>query len=163
MLDCDWSSDVCSSDLDVVTQHIPYKGLGQQVTDTIGGQVEFGVMPLGVAAPLIKSGKLRALGVTGTARSPLLPQVPTLIEAGLRSCVYEPWLALIGPANLAPAQVQGLYAEIHKALEQKELHALMEAQDLSPISMSPAETAAYFQSESAKYAALARYAGARVE
>ena len=148
---------------EVVTQHIPYKGLGQQVTDTIGGQVEFGVMPLGVAAPLIRSGKLRALGVTGTARSPLLPQVPTLIEAGLRFCVYEPWLAIIGPANLPPALVQGLYAEIHKALEHKELHALMEAQDLSPIGMPPAETAAYFQSESVKYAALAKFAGARVE
>lgn len=148
---------------EVVTQHIPYKGLGQQVTDTVGGQVEFGVMPLGVAAPLVKSGKLRALGVTGSQRSPLLPQVPTLVEAGLRSYVYEPWLAIIGPANLAPAQAQSLYAEIHKALEQKDLRALMEAQDLSPITMPPAETAAYFQTESVKYAALAKYAGARVE
>lgn len=147
----------------VSTRHIPYKGLGQQITDMVGGQVEFGIVPVGVAAPLIKTGKLRALAVTGTVRSALLPQVPTLMEAGLRAYAYEPWLAVIGPAGMSLAQTRRLHSDITAALAQDDMRALMSAQDLTALSLSPEETAAYFQSELSKYGALVKYAGARAE
>ncbi len=147
----------------VRANHVPYKGLAPQVTDTIGGQVQFGFVPVGVAAPQVKAGKLRALAVTGTSRSPLLPQIPTLIETGLRSYIYDPWLAIIGPAGLSASQVKSLYGEIRTALDQPDVRRLMDAQDLTPITMSPAETAEFFQSELAKYGALVKYAGATAE
>ena len=147
----------------VSTRHIPYKGLGQQVTDTVGGQVHFSFVPVGVAAPLVKAGKLRAIAVTGSARSGSLPEVPTFIEAGLSRYVYEPWLAIIGPAGLAWAQVQGIHGAIRMALEQPDIRTLMAAQDLTAVAMSPQETAAYFESELPKYGAMVKYAGATAE
>ncbi len=147
----------------VSARHIPYKGLGPQVTDLIAGVVEFGFVPVGVAVPQIKAGKLRALAVTGAARSQKLPQVPTMKEAGLGNYLYEPWLAIIGPGGLPAVQAQALYGEIRNALEHKEMRALMEAQDMTPGSMTPDETAAYFRSELAAYGALAKVAGLRAE
>lgn len=147
----------------VTTHHIPYRGLAAQVTDTLGGTVEFGAMPVGVATPLLRSGRLRALAVTGAARSALLPQVPTLRESGLSGYLYEPWLAIIGPAGLSAAQVQSIYGSLQAALQQAEVRALIEAQDVAPVVMSPADTAAYFQSELVAYGALARHAGLRPE
>jgi tripartite-type tricarboxylate transporter receptor subunit TctC len=78
-------AEMLNKEAGVATRHIPYKGLGQQVTDMVGGQVEFGFVPVGVAAPLIRSGRLRAIAVTGAARSAQLPQVPTLKESGLQT------------------------------------------------------------------------------
>lgn len=147
----------------VSARHIPYKGLSAQVTDTIAGVVEFGFVPVGVAVPQLKAGKLRALAVTGALRSNLLPQVPTVKEGGLGAYVYEPWLAIIAPAGLAPTQTQALHADIRNALEHREMRALMEAQDMTPVNMAPEETAAYFRAEMAAYGALARYAGLRAE
>lgn len=147
----------------VSTHHIPYRGLAAQVTDTVGGTVEFGAMPVGVAAPHVRSGRLRALAVTGATRSALLPQVPTLRESGLGGYLYEPWLAIIGPAGLSAAQVQSIYSSVQSALQQADIRSLMEAQDVSPVVMSPADTAAYFQSELLAYGALAKHAGLRPE
>lgn len=147
----------------ISARHIPYKGLSAQITDIIAGVVEFGFVPTGVAAPHLKTGKLRALAVTGAARSPLLPQVPTLREGGLSTYLYEPWLAIIAPAGLPPTRTQALYGDIRNALDQREMHTLMDAQDMTPVTMSPEETAAYFRAELATYGALAKYAGLKAE
>lgn len=147
----------------ISARHIPYKGLSAQVTDIIAGVVEYGFVPVGVAVPQLKAGKLRALAVTGAVRSPALSQVPTIKESGLASYVYEPWLAIIGPAGLSAAQTQALYGDVRAALEQKEMRALMEAQDMTTVNMTPEETASYFRSEMVGYGTLAKYAGLRAE
>ena len=147
----------------VSARHIPCKGLSAQVTDIIAGVVEYGFVPVGVAVPQLKAGKLRALAVTGAVRSPMLSQVPTIKEGGLATFVYEPWLAIIGPAGLTAAQTQALYSDIRATLEQKEMRELMDAQDMTPVTMTPEETTSYFRSEMAVYGALAKYAGLRRE
>jgi tripartite-type tricarboxylate transporter receptor subunit TctC len=144
-------------------KHIPYKGLAAQVNDQIGGQVEFGFIPMGVAAPLIASGKLRALAVSSTVRTSRLPQVPTVAESGLPSYSFEPWLAIIGPAGLATAKVDDLYSHIRAALEQKDVMELLAGQDFRLISMTPEQTAAFMQDEMKRYAALVKYAGATAD
>ena len=147
----------------VSARHIPYKGLSAQVTDIIAGVVEYGFVPVGVAVPQLKAGKLRALAVTGAVRSPMLSQVPTIKEGGLASYVYEPWLAIIGPAGLTATQTQSLYGDVRTTLEQEEMRTMMDAQDMTPVTMTPKETATYFRSEMAEYGALANYAGLRAE
>ena len=84
-------------------------------------------------------------------------------EGGLATFVYEPWLAIIGPAGLTAAQTQALYSDIRATLEQKEMRELMDAQDMTPVTMTPEETTSYFRSEMAVYGALAKYAGLRRE
>ena len=93
----------------------------------------------------------------------MLSHVPTIKEGGLTSYVYEPWLAIIGPAGLTAAQTQALYSDIRATLEQKEMRELMDAQDMTPVTMTPEETTSYFRSEMAVYGALAKYAGLRRE
>lgn len=145
------------------SQHIPYKGLAPQVSDTIGGQVAYSFVPVGVAAGHVKAGKLRALAVTGSHRSPLLPQVPTVAEAGYSGAVYEPWLAIIAPAGLPAGQVRALQAELRTALQLPELQALMDTLDMSPVPLAPEAVPAFFQSELARYGALVKFAGAKIE
>ena len=134
----------------VSARHIPYKGLSAQVTDIIAGVVEYGFVPVGVAVPQLKAG-------------PMLSQVPTIKEGGLASYVYEPWLAIIGPAGLTATQTQSLYGDVRTTLEQEEMRTMMDAQDMTPVTMTPKETATYFRSEMAAYGALANYAGLRAE
>lgn len=143
--------------------HVPYKGLGPQVTDTIAGVVEFGFVPVGVATPQVEAGRLRALAVTGVARSALLPNVPTIRESGLREYVYEPWLAVVAPAGLSAARARAIHDDVREALDQPSMRAILQAQAMTPVTMTPQETAAYFQSELAVYGALARYAGLRAD
>jgi tripartite-type tricarboxylate transporter receptor subunit TctC len=156
-------AEMLNREAGVSARHIPYKGLSAQVTDIIAGVVDYGFVPVGVAVPHLKAGKLRALAVTGTVRSPLLSQVATIKESGLASYLYEPWLAIIGPAGLTAAQTQALYGDVRTALEQKEMRALMDAQDMTPVTMTPEETSTYFRSEMLTYGALAKYAGLRAE
>src|SRR5918999_6309465 len=79
--------------------HVPYRGGGPALLDTLSGQVDLSFPTLSAALPHVKAGTLRALAVTGSTRSPLLPEVPTLQEAGLKDFQFTQWLALLAPAN----------------------------------------------------------------
>ncbi len=143
--------------------HIPYKGLAAQVNDQLGGQVEFGFIPIGVAAPLLASGKLRAVALSSTVRAPQLPQIPTVAESGLPTYSFEPWLAVIGPAGLAPAKVDELYGHIRAALAQKDVLDLLASQDFKLANMTPDQTSIYMQQEMKRYEALVKYSGAKAD
>jgi Tripartite tricarboxylate transporter family receptor/Aconitase family (aconitate hydratase) len=86
-------------------KHVPYKGTGPLVNDLVGGHVEMGFLAVAAAAGHIKSGKLRAIGVSTAKRAATMPEVPTLAESGLPKYNLDGWLALIGPAGLPPAIV----------------------------------------------------------
>ena len=92
--------------------HVPYKGGGPVMTDLLGNQVDSSFMNINTAMPQIKSGKLRALVITGDKRSPLLPSVPTLQESGVKGADVYSWQAVAGPHGL-PADVK---AKLHKAI-----------------------------------------------
>ena len=90
--------------------HVPYKGAGPMYIDLIGGRIEMGAAVLGSALPLIRDGRIRALGVTGAQRSPQLPTVPTIAEAGFTGFEFEPFYALVVPAR-TPREIMGAIAE----------------------------------------------------
>ncbi|GKT24347.1 hypothetical protein AVHM3334_14490 [Acidovorax sp. SUPP3334] len=90
-------------------KHIPYRGMGPLMNDILGGQVQLSVVAVAPAAPHIKSGALRAIGVTTAARVASLPGVPTLAEQGLPAYELEGWIAAVGPAGLPKAEVDRLY------------------------------------------------------
>ena len=92
--------------------HVPYRGGGPALQDTLAGQVDMSFPTLAAALPHVKAGTLRALAVTDTKRSPLLPDVPTLQEAGVQDAQFTQWLALLAPAGTPPAVVTRLNAAL---------------------------------------------------
>lgn len=102
--------------------HVPYKSGPQVLTDVAGGQVDLAVLPLTLAQPFIRDGKVRAYGVTSKARWPGLPDVPALAEtAQLREVDVESWLGLLGPARLPPAVVGTVVAALEKTMKDPEV------------------------------------------
>src|SRR5213078_1715113 len=101
--------------------HVPYRGGGPALLDTLSGQVDMSFPTLSAALPLVKAGSLRALAVTSVARSPLLPGGPTLREAGPRDFQFQQWLALLAPAGTPPELVARLNGALRPALNSAEI------------------------------------------
>lgn len=91
--------------------HVPFKGNPEVITSLVGGEIQMALVPPGVAMPIVKGGKLRAIGVAG-GRSPLVPEVPPLADAGVRDFNLEVWTALVGPAKLTKAARDRLNAVV---------------------------------------------------
>ena len=104
----------------VQIDHVPYKGAGPMYLDLIGGRIEMGAAVLGSALPHIRSGRLRALGVSGAKRTPQLPEVPTIAEGGLAGYEFEPFYAIVVPVR-TPREIMGALSEaIAKAMSSPE-------------------------------------------
>jgi len=144
--------------------HIPYKGgSGQMVGDLMAGQVQLASMGFPPAIPQVKAGRLRAIAVTGAQRSPLLPEVPTVSEAGLPGFDVSSWYGLFGPAALPKniiAKVNGDTAALLALADVKERLAGLGAE---PAPMSPEEFGRYVRAEIAKWAKVVRESGAKVD
>lgn len=119
--------------------HVPYKGSAPLITDLIGGQVPIAFDNLPASLPHIQAGKLRALAVAGAQRSPALPDVPTLAEAGLPEAVVEPWFGVYGPAGLPAAVAQRLNKALADALADPPVKDKLLAAGFTPRSASVAE------------------------
>ena len=142
--------------------HVPYKGSGPAMQDLLGAQV--GVSFAGVPNVLshVKSGRLKALGVTTAQRWSELPDVPTLAEAGVPGYEATVWLSISGPAGMPADIVQRLNAEVAKALRDPELQSNFRAAGVEPISMSPQELLTYTRAEYKKWGRVVRETGATV-
>jgi len=136
--------------------HIAYRGIGPAFTDILGGRTQAMLPGLAAALPHIKAGKVKALAVTGVRRHALLPDVPTLEEAGFSGFDGVQWYGIVGPANLPAPVVERLNVEINKALATPELRARLAGEALDPMPMSPAEFGRYMQDDIAKWAKLAK-------
>ena len=136
--------------------HVPYKGSGPAVTDLIAGQVQLLIDAGTVLLPHIKSGKLKALAVTGSRRDAALPDVPTAIEQGLKGLESSGFQGLVGPAGLPREVVDRLAAELRKLQAQPELKARFAAAGSELHPRNPAEFAAHVKAESEKWSALIR-------
>jgi len=123
-------------------RHIPYRGATQATTDVVAGQVPMMFSGLSVAAPFIKDGKLRAPAVLGTARAGLLPDVPTMAEAGLPGFTFDTWVGMYAPKGVPPAIIAQLNAEVGKALANPALRQRLVALGFEPRHTTPAELAA---------------------
>lgn len=134
--------------------HVPYRGGGPAVQDTLAGQVDMSFPTLASALPHIKAGTLRALAVTGTARSPLLPEAPTLREAGLKDFQFTQWQALLAPAGTPPAIIARLNAALRNALNTKELREKFEAGAFEVFATTPEEAGRFVAGEVARFSRL---------
>jgi tripartite-type tricarboxylate transporter receptor subunit TctC len=143
--------------------HVPYKGDAPALADLVGGQVslEFGTAV--AFLPYIQSGKLRALAVTATTRSALVPDLPTLDEAGVKGYDLVGWNGLFVPAGTAGAIVTKLHQETVKALAQPELKARLATLGAEGVGSSPQEFGAFVKAEVQKWSRVAKEAGLKAE
>lgn len=151
------------SEAGVKARHIPYKGTGPMVTDLLGGQVEMGVVALNAALPHLKSGALRAIGLCGSERSPIAPEVPTIAEQGLPNYHAEGWFAVIGPANMKAAEVKRVHDAFATAFSSPEVVEALRKQATEIKPTTPEAAAQFFRSEAARYAGLVKKANVKVE
>ena len=148
-------------DADVV--HVPYKGMGNMVTDLIGGQVELGVIAVSVAQQHIKAGTLRAIGITSKSRVPSLPDVPTMAEQGFPKVDIAGWFAFIGPAKMSPEVTAKLHEGLLKAFALPEAKEAMAKQDNLLYPMSSAETGQFMRAEVERFGQLVKKANVKLE
>jgi tripartite-type tricarboxylate transporter receptor subunit TctC len=139
---------------------VGYKGYPPAVPDIIAGRIEFAMMPFGVALPQVKAGRMRALAVVAPVRSPLLPDVPTMAEAGFPESTVVSWYALLAPAGTPRAALARLSVELGKALADPEVVARIEALGGSPLPAgTPAEVDAMLARETERWARFVRETG----
>ena len=142
--------------------HVPYKGSGPAMQDLLGGQVKVSFAGIPNVLPHVKVGRLRALAVSTPRRSPDLPEVPTVAEAGVPGYQATLWLNLAAPAGTPADIVQRLYAETAKALQDAELQQSFRAAGVEASPMSPQELAVFMQAEYEKWGRVVRDTGATV-
>ena len=131
--------------------HVPYKGGGPAMQDVISGHVKIMFSSLIQTTPFIKSGQLKPLGTGGKKRSAVLPDVPTIAEAGVPGYVADNWWGLAAPAGLPKPVVEKLYAATQAALKAPELQAQFAREGASIVEMSTAEFGEYIKTEIAKW------------
>jgi tripartite-type tricarboxylate transporter receptor subunit TctC len=139
--------------------HVPYRGGGPALLDTLAGQVDMSFPTLSAALPHVKAGNLRALAVTDTRRSALLPDVPTMQEAGVKDFQFTQWLALLAPARTPPAVVNRLNAALKNALQTPEVKDKFQAQAFEAFLTTPEEAGKYLAAEVQRFSRLIKAKG----
>jgi tripartite-type tricarboxylate transporter receptor subunit TctC len=143
----------------VKLNHVPYKGAAQFTVDLLAGNIELAQIQLAGSAPLVKQGKLRCLGVTAVERTPLLPDVPTIAEQGLKGFQSYNWNGLLAPAATAKAVIVRVHEVIAKGLKTPEAKELYSSQGHEVSGLGPEEYAAFIKAETEKWAVVAQRAG----
>ena len=143
--------------------HVPYKGAVPALTDLIGGQVSMIFSSMPPALPLVKTGKIRALGVTSATRSPAAPAIPTITESGLPGYEVNNWYGILAPRGTPKEIVSKLNAEIVKILNMPDVKESLAVQGAEPVSGTPEQFAAYIKEETEKWAKIVKYSGARLD
>jgi tripartite-type tricarboxylate transporter receptor subunit TctC len=138
---------------------VPYKGAALYVVDMMAGNIDFAYVQIAQSAPLVSAGKLRALGVTATARSPLLPDVPTAEEQGLKGFSSYNWNGILAPTGTPRAIIDRIHVVLSKPLNDPETRKQLEKQGFEVAGEGPAEFAAFIKSETERWAKVAKAAG----
>lgn len=145
-------------------QHVPYKGTGPALNDLLGGQVTMSFTDVLTALPHIKAGKLRVLGVTSASRSRALPEVPTLMEQGVKDFDVSVFFGIVAPSGTPQEVVTQLNAAFIRVLQQPDVKTMLAAQGLEPPPQStPAQLAVYMRSELAKWREVIQVSGAKAD
>lgn len=143
--------------------HVPYKGSGPAMADLLGNQIQLMFDNLPGSLPQVKAGGLRALAVTGATRSPTLPNVPTMAEAGVPGYVAEVWFGVVAPKNLPKDILAKLSQEITQISQEKATVEKLAGQGATPLSSTPTEFSQRIQSDTEKWSKIVRASGATVE
>jgi len=133
-------------------KHVPYKGSAQALTDLMGGHIQLVIDGFNVVQPSVASGKARAIAITSDTRSPAMPQVPTMKEAGLGDLVIYGWQGVLAPASTPSAIIEKLTQEVAKALANPALKARLSGQGTEPSYLNPAQFRSYITGEQARWA-----------
>jgi len=139
--------------------HVPYKGTGPALNDVLGGTVPVMFSNLPATLPHIRSGKLIALGLTDTSRTPVASEIPTLAEQGIAGVVVTSWYGLLAPAGTPPALVEQLARDAAEILAQSAVREQLRGQGLSEATQRPAQFAAHIQQETQTWARIIRARG----
>ena len=135
---------------------IPYKGNGPALTDLLGGQLDTAFNTVAITLPLVQSGKLRALAVAGERRSRLAPDVPTMIEAGLRGFAFSGWYGMVAPARTPDAIVKRLSQALVQIMKTPDIVERMAAMGNEPVGNTPAEFDKFIRDEIPKWGKVIR-------
>jgi len=143
--------------------HIPHKGSGEARTSTMSGQTEMMLDAITTMAPIAKAGKVRALGTTGLQRSTVMPEVPTISEAGVKGYETTIWLGIMAPAGTPRAVTDRLNAEITKVVNRPDVKKTWSEQGAQPMTMTVVEFEKYLNGDIAKWAKVVKISGARAD
>jgi len=157
------SGELFKSLTGVQITHVPYKGSAQALTDLLGGQVQLMFDNLPSSLAFIKAGKLRALAVTSTTRAAALPDVPTMVEAGVPGFEATAWFGILAPAGTPREAITRINTEIAKWLASPDAREKLSAQGAIAAGGSPEDFAKHIASETAKWARVVKESGAKVE
>jgi tripartite-type tricarboxylate transporter receptor subunit TctC len=144
-------------------KHIPYKGTGPMVTDLLGGQVDLGVVALPSVQGHLRTGGLRAIGITGAKRTPAAPEIPTVAEQGLPQYDVAGWFAVVGPRGLPQGEVKRIRDAFVAALSDPEVRDSMAKQGNDISVGTPEDAARFFRTETDKYARLVKKIGLKID
>jgi len=143
--------------------HVPYKGAGPLMQDLLAGQVDMAFDGMGTSANQIKAGKLRPLAVTSATRNPVIPDVPTMKEAGVDFAISLTWYALFAVKGTPQPIIDRMYADTVKVLQMPDIKTIWASQGADAGAQPPAEFAAFVRSEIEKWAKVTKTAGIKVD
>ena len=155
--------ELLQHDAKIAITHVPYKGGAPAVTDLVGGHVMMffsGIMP---AIPHVRTGRLRAIAVSTAKRSPVAPEVPTMIEAGMPGFDLPTWYGVLAPAGTPRDAVAKMSAEVSRSLALPDVKDRLSREGAEPTPMTSEQFSQFIQSEVAKYAAIIKEAGVRAD
>jgi len=144
-------------------QHVPFKGTPEAITDTIAGRTDWFFAPLVSALPLIKDGRLQALAVGTATRSPALPAVPSIADAGLKDAAYTFWVGLFAPSRMPRPVLERLHAEVTRVLGLPEVKERLEKLGAAPMPMAQPAFEKFLETETAAAAQLVKAAGIKLD
>jgi tripartite-type tricarboxylate transporter receptor subunit TctC len=143
--------------------HVPYKGIPEATNDLIGGRVQLFMAPLASAAPLVRDGRMRALGITSLKRAPVFPEIPTIDESGLKGFRWDSWGGMYAPAKTPRRVIERLNREVTAALRQPDVVKTMRSLGAEPAPTTPAELDKFVVEDLAKVQKIAALAGLKPE
>jgi tripartite-type tricarboxylate transporter receptor subunit TctC len=143
--------------------HVPYKGSGAAFTDLLANQIQLGILTLPAALPYVKSDKVRTLAVSSSQRVKVLPELPTMIESGIKNFDVTQWHALLAPKGTPQPIVERLNREVLKVLKHTEVAKQLASEGAEVVGSSPQQLDAFIKSEYEKWGKVIKQAGIRIE
>ena len=152
-----------SSQAGIQMNHIPYKGSAQAVTDLLGGQVSAAMPGLAAMRGHIRDGKVRALAVTGAKRASAAPEIPTMMEQGMKDYELYVWMGMLAPKGTPAPVIERLHREFVRALRAPAVKSFMDGAAIEAVGSTPAEFGRFFREEKVRWAKIVKETGARVD
>ena len=143
--------------------YIPYKGGAQAIGDTVAGQTQVLMNGMLATLPQVQSGKLKVLGVSRATRVPMLPEVPTIAEQGVKGFESGTWQGVLAPAGTKPAVMARLAAELTRIIRSPDIRSRLTAQGAEVYTMSPTEFTQFFDKERVKWATVVTQSGVKLD